>query len=816
MLNKILDEIAKELKDLYALIKCKNEYRAELQKIENLISDIYMPIKNDIYMPIDIMVIGKFSTGKSTFINALLGENLLKMEETPTTAMITKICYGEKDIIKVVFDDNTEKICSQKEFDILTVTEGEKEKNSYKNIKYIERQLPCEQLKKFTVIDSPGLDAYRKDDEKITRNFIKNVDTLILLFDINQMNSFMENELLNNLDERLKPIGIINKIDTYDEDEEDESLEDFIKGYKVLLQDKLFDLIGISARQALEGKLNKNDSLIKESNIDAVVNVINNIVLKNKDTYKIYSLLDSISIIFMQFGYLIDNLIEENKHLANENYERYVKKRIEILEVFDKLSNVARPIYNYSQTCKSNSSYKLFIGILYYYGILLSKNLKEAIKYIECSAMKNNQNAQEFLLNYYLKKDNDEKIFYWSEKLVKNNNAFAQYILGKCYYHGIGVEKNSEEAVKWYKKASDQGIVEAQYTIAKCYEKGIGVVQNLEKAIILYEKAADQGVVEAQYKLARYYEKGIGVVQNLEKAIILYEKAANQGIAEAQYKLAKYYEDGIGVVQNLRKAIVLYLEAADQGVAEAQYKVALYQNNIEKKLELLTKAANKGLAEAQVDLGIYYEQGKDVIKDLNKAIILYEKAANQGYMWGQFHLAVCYENGQGISQNKGRAFYWCEKAANQGLVEAQTYLGLYYKYGIGIEPNKKKAIEYFKKATEKNYAWAQYYLAIEYKDSTNSAEVNKRRELFQASAEKDIADAQYELALEYKNDNRKSFYWFYRAAQNNQAEAQYRLSLCYEKGIGTQKSKEEAFFWMKQSANNNFIEAKNVLEQRYR
>ena len=188
MLNKILDEIAKELKDLYALIECKNEYRAELQKIENLISDIYMPIKNDIYMPIDIMVIGKFSTGKSTFINALLGENLLKMEETPTTAMITKICYGEKDIIKVVFDDNTEKICSQKEFDILTVTEGEKEKNSYKNIKYIERQLPCEQLKKFTVIDSPGLDAYRKDDEKITRNFIKNVDTLILLFDINQMN----------------------------------------------------------------------------------------------------------------------------------------------------------------------------------------------------------------------------------------------------------------------------------------------------------------------------------------------------------------------------------------------------------------------------------------------------------------------------------------------------------------------------------------------------------------------------------------------------------------------------------------------------
>lgn len=165
MLNKILDEIVKELKDLYVLVECKNKYKVELQKIENLISNIYMPI--------DIMVIGKFSTGKSTFINALLGGNLLKMEETPTTAMITKICYGEKDIIKVVFDDNTEKICSQREFDILTVTESGKEKNFHKNIKYIERQLPCEQLKNFTIIDSPGLDAYRKEDEKITRNFIK-------------------------------------------------------------------------------------------------------------------------------------------------------------------------------------------------------------------------------------------------------------------------------------------------------------------------------------------------------------------------------------------------------------------------------------------------------------------------------------------------------------------------------------------------------------------------------------------------------------------------------------------------------------------
>ena len=49
-------------------------------------------INNEIFR---IIVVGGFSRGKSSLINALLGEKLLPAKLTPTTALLTFIRYGE-------------------------------------------------------------------------------------------------------------------------------------------------------------------------------------------------------------------------------------------------------------------------------------------------------------------------------------------------------------------------------------------------------------------------------------------------------------------------------------------------------------------------------------------------------------------------------------------------------------------------------------------------------------------------------------------------------------------------------------------------
>ena len=50
-----------------------------------------------------LVVVGEFNHGKSTFVNALLGETVLPVGVTPTTAAIHHLKYAEKPEATVVF-----------------------------------------------------------------------------------------------------------------------------------------------------------------------------------------------------------------------------------------------------------------------------------------------------------------------------------------------------------------------------------------------------------------------------------------------------------------------------------------------------------------------------------------------------------------------------------------------------------------------------------------------------------------------------------------------------------------------------------------
>ena len=61
---------------------------------------------------------------------------------------------------------------------------------------------------------------------------------------------------------------------------------------------------------------------------------------------------------------------------------------------------------------------------------------------------------------------------------AKKGDADAQYSIGLCYYHGIGLMINYIKAIKWFQEAAEQGFSDAQYLLAQCYENGTGVSKN--------------------------------------------------------------------------------------------------------------------------------------------------------------------------------------------------------------------------------------------------------------------------------------------------------------------------------------------------
>src|SRR5579875_1294451 len=52
-----------------------------------------------------LAIVGEFNAGKSTFINALIGEELLKATVDVTTATSTRLCYGSQSELEIRFRD---------------------------------------------------------------------------------------------------------------------------------------------------------------------------------------------------------------------------------------------------------------------------------------------------------------------------------------------------------------------------------------------------------------------------------------------------------------------------------------------------------------------------------------------------------------------------------------------------------------------------------------------------------------------------------------------------------------------------------------
>jgi len=128
-------------------------------------------------------------------------------------------------------------------------------------------------------------------------------------------------------------------------------------------------------------------------------------------------------------------------------------------------------------------------------------------------------------LSYQEKKDslNDPKDDPYLAELLKNaeaGDAKAQYNLGLAFYNGFkgpsvevgaGIRrskiiliKNTSVATDWFRKSAAQGFSEAQFMLGKCYLAGNGVEKNKEEAMKWFKAATVQGSKEAEAELSKH------------------------------------------------------------------------------------------------------------------------------------------------------------------------------------------------------------------------------------------------------------------------------------------------------------------------
>ncbi|WP_193224456.1 dynamin family protein [Bacillus sp. B1-b2] len=143
-----------------------------------------------------LTVVGEFSRGKSTFINALLGKNVLPSKVKPTTTMINRIFYEETPSFSLSFrnQDEPRKILEESDFrklcaprepdeeDLEDIQRYQEELQYFKKISMAEIGYPnhfCESG--VEIYDTPGTNDIDETREEITFSFVPKSDAVVFL-----------------------------------------------------------------------------------------------------------------------------------------------------------------------------------------------------------------------------------------------------------------------------------------------------------------------------------------------------------------------------------------------------------------------------------------------------------------------------------------------------------------------------------------------------------------------------------------------------------------------------------------------------------
>ena len=218
-----------------------------------------------------LAVLGQFKRGKSTLLNALLGEAVLPTAVVPLTAIPTFIRPGQTRAARIHFLDqrepqNAEVRTAGQLGEFLTgfVTETGNPKNTL-GVAQVEVFHPAALLlgKGVVLIDTPGIGSTFRHNTEATLNFLPQCDAALFLVSADPPITEVEVEFLRQVRSKVSRLFfILNKVDYLSDDDRKAALE-FLR--KALTEQAGMSadaaIFCVSARQGLEARAKGNDGL---------------------------------------------------------------------------------------------------------------------------------------------------------------------------------------------------------------------------------------------------------------------------------------------------------------------------------------------------------------------------------------------------------------------------------------------------------------------------------------------------------------------------------------------------------------------------
>jgi GTP-binding protein EngB required for normal cell division len=215
-----------------------------------------------------LVVLGEFNHGKSTFINALLGQAILPTGITPTTAALTHVLHGPRASASLVFETGERRPIEPAAIGEWLTVEGlaPKEKEATAGARsgsgdaatalhHVEVTLPAAILEnRLTIVDTPGVNDINEQRAEITYGYVPRADAAIFLLDGTQIltaseRQFLEERILRSARDRL--IFVVAKADLLDAAELAEAVGFARRHLGAIVQEPA--IFPVSAKRALSG-----------------------------------------------------------------------------------------------------------------------------------------------------------------------------------------------------------------------------------------------------------------------------------------------------------------------------------------------------------------------------------------------------------------------------------------------------------------------------------------------------------------------------------------------------------------------------------
>lgn len=270
-----------------------------------------------------ILVAGQFKTGKSTLLNAMLGDDVLPADVLPCTAVITEIEYGARPAAELYFREYVKKMALPENLrddvknhiasssgevpapmkidlsredalaDYLTIPVGVDQKEGVRESPYSRCLLkwPLELCRSGAlIIDSPGLNEHESRDAT-TMGYLEQADMVVHVLNAQQLCGMPDKKFIEEVRARGQSnfpiIFVVNRFDQIS-DKNQQKIREYAYGLKEL--NASYGREGIfftAAQKALDARLSGNAEALSASGLEAMEKKIADVFVKDRMRIKL-------------------------------------------------------------------------------------------------------------------------------------------------------------------------------------------------------------------------------------------------------------------------------------------------------------------------------------------------------------------------------------------------------------------------------------------------------------------------------------------------------------------------------------------------